>query len=69
MPATPRAYRRRRCRQARALWEMIMRAIASARLALSILAGFAAQAVAYDPHAHDAKRFFAERDPRGAIVK
>jgi hypothetical protein len=48
---------------------MIMRAIACARLALSILAGFAAQAVAYDPHAHDAKRFFAERDPRGAIVK
>jgi hypothetical protein len=43
-------------------WEMIMRAIASALLALSILGGFAAQAVAYDPDAHDAKRFYAERD-------
>jgi hypothetical protein len=42
--------------------EMIMRAIASALLALSILGAFAAQAVAYDPDAHDAKRFFAERD-------
>ena len=41
--------------------EMIMRPIASALIALSIL-GFAAQAVAYDPDAHDAKRFFAERD-------
>lgn len=41
---------------------MIMRAIASALLALSILGGFAAQAVAYDPDAHDAKRFYAERD-------
>ena len=42
--------------------EMIMRPIASALLALSILGAFAAQAVAYDPDAHDAKRFFAERD-------
>jgi hypothetical protein len=40
---------------------MIMRRIASALLALSIL-GFAAQAVAYDADAHDAKRFFADRD-------
>jgi hypothetical protein len=41
---------------------MIMRPIASALLVLSILDAFAAQAVAYDRDAHDAKRLFAERD-------
>jgi hypothetical protein len=36
--------------------------ICSALLALSVLSGFAAQAVAYDPDAHDAKRFYEQRD-------
>jgi hypothetical protein len=40
--------------------ETIIRAIASALLALSALGGLAAQAVAYNPHAHVAKHFFAE---------
>jgi len=39
-----------------------MRPIASALLTLSILGAFAAQAVAYDRDAQDAKRFFAGRD-------
>ena len=39
-----------------------MRTVTSALLALSILAGFGAQAKAYDPDAHDAKRFFEARD-------
>jgi hypothetical protein len=39
-----------------------MRTITSAVLALSILTGFAAQAMAYDPDTSDAKRFFEQRD-------
>jgi hypothetical protein len=40
---------------------MIMKTIASALLALTVLAGFAASAVAYDPDAHDAKQFFEQQ--------
>jgi hypothetical protein len=63
MPPTPSPYGNPQSRdRLKQRQEMIMRPIASALLALSILGGFAAQAVAYDPDAHDAKRFFAERD-------
>jgi hypothetical protein len=37
---------------------MIMKTIASALLALTVLTGFAASALAYNPDAHDAKQFF-----------
>jgi hypothetical protein len=63
MPPTPSPYGNLQSRdRLKQRQEMIMRPIASALLALSILGGFAAHAVAYDPDAHDAKRFFAERD-------
>jgi len=45
--------------------EMIMRTIASALLALTVLTGFAANALAYNPDTHDAKQFF-ERQQREA---
>ena len=41
---------------------MVMKTIASALLALSVLTGFAAQSLAYDPDTSDAKRFFEQRD-------
>jgi hypothetical protein len=40
---------------------MIMKTIASALLALTVLTGFAASALAYNPDAHDAKQFFEQQ--------
>ena len=39
-----------------------MKAIVSALLALSVLASFGAQAMAYDNDTRDAKKFFEQRD-------
>jgi len=39
-----------------------MRTIASALLALTVLTGFAASALAYDPDTHDAKKFFEQQE-------
>jgi len=41
--------------------EMIMKTIASALMALTVLTGFAAGALAYNPDAHDAKQFFEQQ--------
>ena len=39
-----------------------MKTIASALMALSILASFGGQAMAYDADTHDARKFFDQRD-------
>src|SRR5262249_19478594 len=62
MPPMPTPYCGTEPTTGKRRWELIMIPTASALLALSILGAFAAQAVAYDPDAHDAKRFFADRD-------
>jgi hypothetical protein len=43
-------------------WEMIRKTIASALLALTVLTGFAAGALAYNPDAHNAKQFFEQQE-------